>query len=148
MTRLDSRNSKRKPPPRAAIKPSMGARIALSAVILVLFSITAAAVTLNVSARSGEILKCHYYWRVDSQGREWPVSLKITSPAAHGRVTIKKEARVVRLRSGQQKTVQVTQVYYQSKAGFVGQDSFTYLRVSEDPTDTKNETITIAVTVK
>jgi len=43
----------------------------------------------------------------------------------------------------------VTEVVYQSKKGFVGEDSFKLLRVSGDPSDPyKNEEVTIAVTVQ
>jgi hypothetical protein len=113
------------------------------------FSFAAVAVTHSVTARSGESLRCHHYWRVDAQGKEWPVSLKITSRPSNGQVTVKNESRVVTLRNGQQKTVRVAQVYYQSKKGYVGPDSFTYVRSTADPTDQDNNSaITISVTVK
>jgi hypothetical protein len=43
----------------------------------------------------------------------------------------------------------MTRVYYQSESGFVGKDSFTYERTSEDPTDPLNgHTYTVDVQVK
>ena len=39
-------------------------------------------------------------------------------------------------------------IFYRSKPSFIGQDSFTYRRVSDDPADPNNGAYTMRVTVK
>ena len=80
------------------------------------------------------------------QGREWPVSIKVTQPPAHGTISTQIVPQVVTVR-GQSRTVHATQVVYHSKQGFIGEDKFTYLRLTNDPTDPNNGSITISVTV-
>jgi hypothetical protein len=51
--------------------------------------------------------------------------------------------------NGQVKNVHAVRVFYKSKPGFVGQDSFTYRRITADPTDTDSgKEYTVAVTVR
>jgi hypothetical protein len=108
-----------------------------------------AAMTASVTAQSGVPLYCHAYWRVDAQGREWPVSIQFLSRPANGTVRAQVTSEPRALRNGTTKTVRVAHLVYQSRKGFVGQDMFTYRRVSGDPTDPdNNKEYTIAVTVR
>jgi hypothetical protein len=122
-------------------------RSVLSMFFLGLLSSSAKAV--SVTARSGEPHPCLWHYRVDAQGREWPVSIRVTVPPSNGKVTSRIIPRTVRLQNGHERVVHATQVVYQSKNGFVGQDSFTYLRITKDPTDPdNNRDYTISVTVR
>jgi hypothetical protein len=77
------------------------------------------------------------------------VTIQYTARPANGSVHTQVTVQPKMLRNGTSKTVHVAQVVYQSKKGFVGQDSFTYRRVSGDPTDPdNNKEYTIAVTVR
>ena len=69
-----------------------------------------------------------------SQGRDWPVTIKMVSAPAHGKVTTKFGMGSIRMSDGPQFGPQ-TQIFYQSDPGFTGSDSFTYQRNSDDPTD-------------
>ena len=82
------------------------------------------------------------------QGREWPVRIQVTQPPAHGTVSSRIGNEQVTFR-GARRMVRATQVLYRSKKGYIGDDTFTYLRLTDDPTDRlNNESITIAVTVR
>ena|SRR5690242_20224521 len=109
-----------------------------------------AAMTIAVTAQSGVPFRCtHSDWRVDAQGKEWPVTLQYTARPAHGSVHTEVSLQPKALRNGTIKTVHVADWIYQSKKGFVGQDSFTYRHVTADPTDTRNGSeYTVAVTVR
>jgi hypothetical protein len=86
--------------------------------------------------------------RVDAKGKNWPVKVQYTLRPTNGTVRTQVAERAMTLRNGEIKTVRVTQVIYQSRKGFVGQDNFTYRRISGDPTDPdNNKEYTIAVTV-
>jgi len=107
-----------------------------------------AAEQISVTARSGEELPCHVYYRVDANGKEWPVTIRFTSRPQNGTVTTRAVARPVAV-NGQTKSVHAVRVVYKSKSGFIGQDSFTYRRVTSDPTDPDNgKEYTVAVTVR
>ena len=87
--------------------------------------------------------------RVDAQGREWPVRIQITRPPAHGTVTTQPALEHVTLRSGERRTVHATQVVFRPKKGYLGEDTFTYVRITDDPTDRNNgKSFTIAVTMR
>lgn len=104
----------------------------------------------TMTAQSGVPTSCGCdYWRVDNQGKEWPISIQYTSKPANGTVrTVTKTAQRT-LRNGKPVNVRVTEMVYTSKKGYVGEDSFSYRRVSGDPTDTNSgKEYTIAVTVK
>jgi hypothetical protein len=61
-----------------------------------------------------------------------PYSIRLVTPPKSGKATIARGS-------------ERTNIYYQSKPGFVGQDSFQYVRVSDDRFA---GTYTVAVTVK
>jgi hypothetical protein len=122
------------------------AAVAIAATIL---GTAWAAMTFSVTAQSGVPLHCHTYWRVDAQGREWPVKIVYTSRPTSGIVRTQVTSQPKALRNGTTKTVRVSQVVYQSKKGFVGQDMFAYRTISGDPTDPyNNKEYIIAVTVR
>ena len=101
------------------------------------------------SGEAKEICKCGGHWRVDSSGKVWPVSIEVVTPPKSGAVTTRASTGQRKLRSGEAKTVRLTSVVYQSKKGYVGEDSFTYRRVTADPTDPDNGKVyTVAVTVR
>jgi hypothetical protein len=84
-----------------------------------------------------------------SQDRDWPISIKVTSAPAHGKVTVQTAQGLIRSVGGQLESHSVTRVYYQSEPGYAGKDSFTYERTSEDPSDPLNgRSYTIDVEVK
>jgi hypothetical protein len=68
----------------------------------------------------------------------------VTVPPSNGEVS----TRIVpeTTKSGLQ--IHATEIDYRSNPGFVGQDSFTYRRHSDDPSDPFNGTVTMTVTVK
>jgi hypothetical protein len=107
-----------------------------------------AAEQISVTARSGEQLPCHTYYRVDAKGKEWPVTIQFTARPKNGSVTTQSFARPVSV-NGEAKTVRAVRVFYTSKKGYVGQDSFTYRRITADPTDPESgKEFTVAVTVR
>jgi len=118
---------------------------AVAAFIVVLcLSFGAAYAHKHVFARSGEptVVKSA------KQRGDKPVTFRVVSPPQHGTVRTQYQVRAVG-RASQGASARVTEVVYQSKKGFVGEDSFKLLRVSGDPSDPyKNEEVTIAVTVQ
>ena len=113
-----------------------------------LVGIACAAEQIVVTARSGEELPCHVYYRVDANGKEWPVTIRFTTRPTNGTATTRAVARPVSI-NGQTKSVRAVRVVYRSKSGFIGQDSFTYRRVTADPTDPDNgKEYAVAVTVR
>jgi hypothetical protein len=107
-----------------------------------------AAELISVTASSGVSLPCHSYYRVDAKGKEWPITIQFTARPKNGTATTQSFYRPVSV-NGQVRTVRAVKVFYQSKKGFVGQDTFTYRRISGDPTDPDNKKeYTIAVTVR
>jgi hypothetical protein len=113
-----------------------------------IFCCAYAAEQISVTARSGESLPCHSYYRVDANGKEWPVTIQFIARPKNGTASTQSFSMPVSV-NGQSKTVRAVKVFYQSKAGFIGQDSFTYRRVTADPTDPNNgKEFTVAVTVR
>jgi len=109
-----------------------------------------AAIPLHIDVSSGAADACFPkgFYRVDANGKEWPVTIEYTDRPKHGTATTKVSSAIVSVR-GQVKTVRLTQVIYQSKAGYGGYDSFTFRRVTADPTDTNSgKEYTVAVTVR
>jgi hypothetical protein len=107
-----------------------------------------AAEQLSVTARSGEPLPCHVYYRVDANGKEWPVTIQFTSRPKNGTATTQTVSRPVSI-NGQSKIVRAVRVFYQSKKGFVGEDNFSYRRITADPTDPdRGKEYAVAVTVR
>ena len=107
-----------------------------------------AAEQISVTARSGESLPCHTYYRVDANGKEWPVTIQFTARPKNGTATTQSFSFPISVK-GQSKTVRAVKVFYQSRKGFMGQDSFTYRRITADPTDPESgKEFTVAVTVR
>ncbi|HTO61985.1 MAG TPA: hypothetical protein VMM15_12095 [Bradyrhizobium sp.] len=134
-----------------ALSASLSRRFVLSfAVLVAAFREARAAMTIAVTAQSGVPFRCtRSDWRVDAQGKEWPVTLQYTARPAHGSVHTEVSLQPKALRNGTIKTVHVADWVYQSKKGYVGEDSFTYRHVTADPTDTRNgNEYTVAVTVR
>jgi hypothetical protein len=83
------------------------------------------------------------------QGHDWPISITIISPPAHGTVTTQDGTAPVTYSNGVTRISVVTQVFYQSAPGYVGMDTFTYKRTSGDPADPLNaNTYTMSIDVK
>jgi hypothetical protein len=97
--------------------------------------------------RPGGSLTCAAHWQVDMQGREWPVTVQVTQPPAHGTISTTVVPRVVTVHGGQ-RTVHATVVTYHAKPGYIGEDKFTYVRSTKDPTDSRNGSIAVVVTMR
>ena len=125
------------------------ARLAVTLFLVVGFFCSAyAAEQISVTARSGEQLPCHSYYRVDAKGKEWPVTIQFTARPKNGTAATQSFSRPVSV-NGQVKNVRAVKVFYKSKPGFIGQDSFTYRRTTADSTDPDNgKEFTVAVTVR
>jgi hypothetical protein len=98
---------------------------------------------LSCTVPSGREAKCTSHVGY-GHGREWPVSITVTVPPANGKVT----TRTVEEAAKNGSRVHATAIYYQSSPGFVGQDSFSYERHTDDPTDPLNVPHVMTVTVK
>jgi hypothetical protein len=89
------------------------------------------------------------YWRVDANGKEWPVNIEVVSRPKNGRVTTQISSGQRTLKNGQVRKVRLVHIVYRSNKGFIGEDSFTYRRTTADPTDPNNgREATITVTVR
>jgi hypothetical protein len=123
------------------------ARYALITAILSLLASAVAAAPegrqLSCTVPSGREAKCTSHVGY-GQGREWPVSITVTVPPANGTVT----TRTVEETAKNGKRAHATAIFYQSKPGFVGQDSFSYQRRTDDSTDRFNVLHVMTVTVK
>ena len=127
------------------------ARLGAGLVFAVATLRSACAEQISYTVKSGVASECHAggHWRVDANGKEWPVAIQYLERPKNGTVTTRVTTGVRPLRDGQQKTVHLAQVIYQSRKGFVGEDSFTYRRTTADPTDPRNgHEYTVAVTVR
>jgi hypothetical protein len=101
-----------------------------------------------ISLAAGQLSEVNNHSRW-GQGREWPISIKVTIPPAHGKVTVESSQGLIRIAGGAPQSHALTRVLYQSEPGFAGKDSFTYERTSEDPSDPLNgHSVTIDVDVK
>jgi hypothetical protein len=119
--------------------------------ILVVGGLCVAHAAWSVTAKSGEPIEVmgggHY--RVDANGKEWPVRAEILTQPKNGHVTTQTSSGQRTLKNGEVRTVRLARVVYQSNKGFVGEDSFTYRYITADPTDTYNgKEIAVAVTVR
>jgi hypothetical protein len=127
-------------------------KIAAALVLFIGIICSAHAATTFLTVKSGqakEICSCGGHWRVDANGKVWPVTIQVVTPPQNGAVSSKVSSGSRTLKNGQKMTVRLTSVVYQSRKGYVGQDSFTYRHVSADPTDPNNgKEYTVAVTVK
>jgi hypothetical protein len=107
-----------------------------------------AAQTPVIGLAAGQLSEVNSHTRWD-QGKDWPIAIKVTSPPAHGKVTVESAQGLVRAANGAPQSHAMTRVLYQSEQGYAGKDSFTYQRTSEDPSDPLNgRSITIDVDVK
>ena len=95
---------------------------------------------------SGVLTKVNRHAR-GSAGREWPVTITVIAPPAHGKVTTQFAIGPNRTSNGT-RIGNGTVVYYQSAPGYIGMDTFTYKRTSEDETDPLNaNTYTMTIDV-
>jgi hypothetical protein len=130
---------------------------------IILFAIAAVFVPALAAAESatvasGEKSEIATHMRYDMRCQPNPVAIKIVTPPANGTVTTEPKSIVVPSESDrgvkQQspcvgKTVEGVAVYYQSNPGFVGQDSFRYLRLNpKDAGDRFNSNISYTITVR
>ena len=132
------------------VPTTMLAKLA-AAFILVVGVLGVAHAAWVVNAKSGQPIEVMGggHFRVDANGKEWPVSAEILTRPKNGHVTTQISSGQRKLKNGQVRTVRLARVVYQSNKAFVGEDSFTYRYVSADPTDPYNgKEITVAVTVR
>ena len=111
----------------------------------------------SATVASGSKSQITTHLRTDNQCNAVPVVIEILAKAANGTVTVEPKDLVIRPvtpRGGEQgskcvgKTVAGVAVFYQSKPGFTGQDSFRYRRTSESRGDRATGEISYTVTVK
>jgi len=138
---------------RTIVTPSnIAARLAAALVIVVgLLCSAYAAQLVSYTVKSGEPRECHNggHYRVDANGKEWPVTIQYITRPKNGTVTTQVASGLRPVRKGEMRTVRLARVIYQSRKGFVGEDSFTYRRTTADPTDPLNgQEYTVAVTVR
>jgi hypothetical protein len=83
-------------------------------------------------------------------GGDLPISITIISPPANGTISTQVgKAPWTFPNAGVTRISSVTNVFYQSVPGYVGQDSFTYKRTSPDPNDPLNaNSYTVTIYVK
>jgi flagellar biosynthesis/type III secretory pathway ATPase len=107
---------------------------------------------------SGEKSEITTHMRYDRQCQASRVAIKILAAPANGTVTAEPKSVIIPAQTDRSvpqqphcvgKTVDAIAVYYQSKPGFVGQDSFRYLRLNpRDAGDGFNKEINYTITVK
>jgi hypothetical protein len=112
----------------------------------------------SATVDSGAKTQVATHFRFDSRCEPSPVEIIVVGVPANGTVTSEPKDLVVQAqtpRGGQQpvqcvgKTVPGVAIFYQSQRGFVGTDSFRYLRVNpQDANDRFNAEISYTVTVK
>lgn len=82
-------------------------------------------------------------------GGDLPITITVISAPTHGTISTKQGTAVITYPNAGARVSTVTNVFYQSAPGYVGQDSFTYKRTSPDPNDPRNaNTYTVHVYVK
>lgn len=100
---------------------------------------------------SGVLTKVNRHNRYTQRlGGDLPISITLISPPAHGTISTKGGTALLTFpNAGVTRVSSVTNVFYQSAPGYVGQDSFTYRRTSPDPNDPLNaRTYTVTIYVK
>lgn len=96
----------------------------------------------------GVLVKVNRHNRFN-QGQDWPISITIISPPAHGTISVQDGTAPITYHDGVTRTSAVKQVFYKSDPGYTGIDKFTYKRVSEDKADPLNaHTYTMTISVK
>jgi hypothetical protein len=131
------------------VPTTLFAKIAIAFALIV--AVLGSAYAAMIVAKSGQPIEVcgGGHWRVDANGKEWPVTIQIVTRPRNGTATPQVASGSRVLRNGQTRTVRLARVVYQSRKGFVGEDSFTYRRITADPTDTQNgREYAVAVTVR
>jgi hypothetical protein len=96
--------------------------------------------SISKSARSGETVRVSHHWETDGSA----VSIKVIKQPSNGSVSTRAATEKIPVRPGEiPKSTRVTSVYYKSKKGFVGEDSFTYVRTSARVSGTYTITVTV-----
>jgi hypothetical protein len=96
--------------------------------------------SISKSANSGETVRVSHHWETDGSA----ISIKIIKQPSNGSVSTRVATEKVPGRPGETpKTARVTSVFYKSKKGFVGEDSFTYVRTSARVSGTYTITVTV-----
>jgi len=88
-----------------------------------------------ILALSGAPTKINRDWRWDAKGHDWPVSIAVISPPAHGKIYTNNITAPILSDRGVNRISLVTDIYYQSEPGYSGVDGVTYKRISNDPGD-------------
>jgi hypothetical protein len=120
--------------------------------------VPAAAWAETATVPSGKKTQITIHSRFDSQCRPARVNITVRKAPANGTVTTEPQDYVVpeRNRNGVKqfpqcvgKTMRGVAVFYESKPGFVGTDSFRYQRVNADKADDRfNQDVSYTITVK
>jgi hypothetical protein len=100
---------------------------------------------------SGVLTRVNRHNRYAPQlGGDLPLTITLISPPAHGTVTTTRGTALMSFpNAGVTRVSSVTNVFYQSAPGYVGDDSFTYKRTSPDPNDPMNaRTYTVTIYAK
>jgi hypothetical protein len=102
--------------------------------------------TIVVSPGVMALVNRHNQW---GDGHDYPITITIISPPAHGTVTTQGGTAPITYRNGVTRISPVTHVFYKSVPGYTGMDTFTYKRTSGDPSDPRNaNTYTMTIDVK
>lgn len=102
----------------------------------------------TIVASPGVLVKVNRHNRYH-QGQDWPISITVISPPAHGTLSIQDGTAPITYQDGVTRMSAMKQVFYKSEPGYTGIDKFTYKRVSGDPADPLNtNTYTMTVYVK
>jgi hypothetical protein len=130
--------------------------VTLCAVLALAAPVPAAGASLTASAKSGVKTKVSQHAAFDRSCTPQHVVVRITTPPANGTATTAEETLVMpektKLGGVQRcagKSGPNAVIYYESRPGFRGGDSFKYQRTNEDdPMDRLNGEITMTVSVK
>jgi hypothetical protein len=113
--------------------------------IIALSAATQAATAQTLTAASGIKTLVAHHERHDAQCHFFTVTIRVTSPPAHGKLAVQCEQVPV---DGQCRAGAGVRIYYQSTRGFVGEDSFSYLRISNDGSDRFNGEVSRTISVR
>jgi hypothetical protein len=111
----------------------------------------------TLTAASGVKTLITHHQHFDLQCHADPITIRVTSPPAHGKLVIQREPFVVppRNRAGQAnaskcigRALPGVTIYYQSARSFVGDDSFRYLRFSNNANDSANGEFSTTISVR
>jgi hypothetical protein len=101
-----------------------------------------------IGVSPGVLVKLNRHNRFN-QGQDWPISITILSPPAHGTISIQDGTAPITYHDGVMRMSAVKDVFYKADPGYTGPDTFTYKRVSQDEADPLNaRTYTMTVYVK